>query len=49
MQDKFYALNKHIKVSLVHKETSFEEYLGPYFDAGKNLIKEFYRYFLIDD
>lgn len=49
MQDKLYSLNKHIKVSLVHKETSFIEYLGPYFDAGKLLIEDFYRYFLVDD
>ena len=49
MQDKFFALNKHIKLSLVHKETSFIDYLAPYFDAAKALIKEFYRYFLVDD
>jgi hypothetical protein len=23
--------------------------MGPYFDAGKTLIKDFYRYFLVDD
>ena len=31
MIDKLFSLNKHIKISLVHKETSFVEYLSPYF------------------